>query len=155
MSNTQETDLDTMYPDGKTVKTAAGDVVVRPLFMPGIQAMTKAVKPILAYIQAAIVADKSVAQLAAELVFDHIDVVLDVVRIGAGVKTDKMLPDDFLNLLIAVLEVNADFFSQRVLPILAPWIARVWTPPTETGGDTSTPASSQPATDEPTSTATP
>jgi hypothetical protein len=153
-------DLDTLYPDGKTVKTATGDVVVRPLLMPGIAAMTKAVKPALADVRAAVASNKSWAQVATELAVDQIDVVLDIVRIGAGVKTDSMLPDDFLSLLIAVLEVNADFFSRRVVPILLFAMARandtmVAMTQAASGGDTSTQASSQPATDASTSTATP
>jgi len=75
----------------------------------------------------------------------HADAVIEATAIGAGVERawlDEQTPDVLADLAARVLEVNADFFVRRVLPILTAAADRLMqSAPAAAGGTSGSPTS--------------
>jgi hypothetical protein len=102
---------------------------------------------------------KAIEQVAAELasgdiacaLMRNIDAVIEATAIGAGVDRawlEDQTPDVLAMLASKVLEVNADFFVRRVLPVIQSTAAHL--AQTASGGTSGSPPSSMP--DSPTAT---
>lgn len=117
------TQLATLFPEPRIVKTRGGEFAVSPITMGRLSAFAKACSPFMAQLTAP--GETSLANaksLLLPLLTEHGDAVLDAVAIGAGIErkqVDALLPDDALALAGAVLEVNLDFFMDQVMPRLA------------------------------------
>ncbi len=104
-----------MVSDGQKVIAEVGDreIPIEPIKVRDLPAFTRAVKPVAEAL-------KSDDQMAA--LIDHVDQVIECVRIGAGVDKE-WLDDQEINVLIElaalIIEVNADFFARKVAPMIA------------------------------------
>lgn len=88
------------------------DRVIEPVSVADLPAFLKAIEPIAAEIASG---DIMGALLR------HADAVIEATAIGARVERawlDQQTPDVLVELASRVLEVNADFFVQRVLPVI-------------------------------------
>jgi hypothetical protein len=107
--------LEVLNPPEATVQFSGEDVTVTPIRMGKLQAFTKVVRPIVGDIVTAL--DGSGDMLTTiEL---HCDRMIEAVQIATGIERDKLdnaLPDEFIGLAKAVIEINADFFARRLLP---------------------------------------
>lgn len=104
--------LDTYVIDVRQLLVAGKSVGIAPLKVRQIPAFTRAVGPVLAPLLAGDLMS-AVAQGGDDLV--------RAAAIATGESVEwlgELLPDEFLTLLANVIEVNADFFVQRVLPTL-------------------------------------
>ncbi len=137
--------LDVYVPEPRTVAAGGKTIDVLPLRVRQIPGFTRAVVPVLGPL--------GTGDLATAIAVGGEDLV-SAVAIATGEPEDwlgELLPDEFLALVTAVVEVNADFFARRVLPAL--------NAATETTlatlGVTRSPSSSPTATAGPTSSTTP
>ena len=161
-------DLDTLFP-GQDVTVAGQTITVKPLTFGQLPKATKLLQPVIKALRAsgAIGANPTSDTEKPEgapgkgdrLAIDFISSWVDTVAAGGedllalvGYAIDKprdwfdaLSMDDGVALVRAVVEVNGDFFGRRVLPMLI----------AQEDGEKSSPSSSQPGTDAPTSTATP
>jgi hypothetical protein len=78
----------------------------------------------------------------------HADAVIEATAIGAGcerVWLEDQTPDVLAELAAKVLEVNADFFVRRVLPVMTAADRLAQSAQTASGGTSGSPPSSMPA----------
>jgi hypothetical protein len=151
-------DLEILYPAGKDVPVGGETLTVKPIKFGQLPQAARLIAPISKQIAAAFKAQdaRTVADTAAifiELMATGGDDLLVALGFFVGKPRewfDTLDNDEGLALLNAVFEVNADFFSRRVLPLFAQA-----TPADPQDGATSLESSAQADTAEPTSTATP
>jgi len=108
-------DLDILNPPEKKVQFQGREVVISPVRMGKLQPFTVAIKPVAQDIFLALTGSGDLLTTI-EL---HGDRMILAVSIGSGIKIDEIneaLPDEFLRLATAVVEVNADFFVRKLLP---------------------------------------
>ena len=105
MSGADITGLDAFVPQVRQV----GAVEVRPLRLRQLPAFSRAVGPVLPFLWS--------GQIVAAITED-LDALLLAVSVATGIAVPD-LPEDpaeFVALAAAVVEVNADFFTRRLLP---------------------------------------
>jgi hypothetical protein len=111
-------------------------IAVTPIKVRDLPRFLKAIEPIAAELAAG---DISGALMR------HADAVIDATAIGAGVDRswlEDQTPDVLAELAAKVLEVNADFFVRRVLPVIQGAADRL--AQTASGGTSGSPPSSMP-----------
>jgi len=111
-------DLSVVFePTTRTVTIGQDQITVTPIRIGKLQAFTQAIKPIASDVLDAMEGSGDLLTTI-EL---HGDRMIDAVQVATGIergKLDEMLPDDFVRLTSAVVEVNADFFIKRLLPAM-------------------------------------
>lgn len=103
--------LETMIPQPVVVSAGGREIAVTPIRVRELPAFMRAVEPIIGMIAAG-------GDMAA-LLAHNADAVIEATAIGARVErgfVDELELDELLGMAAAVLEVNADFFVQRLLP---------------------------------------
>lgn len=124
-----------------TIDIAGRRIALRPVRVRDLPRFLCACEPL--------AADLAAGDIGAALL-RHADALIEATCIGAGVERawlDDQAPDALIDLAVAVLEVNADFFVRAVLPRLTAAaetlgrIAPLAQPPA--GGTTGLPASSE------------
>lgn len=148
-------DLDVLQPAGKDVQVGAETVTIKPIKFGQLPQASRLLLPLSKQITAAFKGTGELtlaetAGLLVELMADGGEDLLTALSFFIGKPRewfDTLENDEGLEILNAVFEVNADFFSRRVLPMFAP--AAPAAPPT---GAMSSESSSPLATPEPTST---
>lgn len=99
------------------IATRGGEFVASPVRMGKLAAFTAAAMPMIGDILAVMDGDVSPTTL-----LQHEKPLFEMVSICTGLNQDQyddFLPDDYLALVGAVVEVNADFFVQKLLPTLS------------------------------------
>ncbi len=102
-----------------TITVAGKHLSIEPVKVRDLPAFLAAVEPILGELAKGDV-------LAA--IARHADRVIAAAAIGAGVERawlEEQTPDALVEIAAAVLEVNADFFVRRVLPVIQTTAARL------------------------------
>ena len=110
--NTTKDDLENLLPQPLKVKLSSDLVHLLPLKIGQMPAMLKAIAPLSKKLHG-----DEVDWFG--LLAEHGDALLDAVAIGANKPRpwiDGLAADDALLLAAKIIEVNADFFAQRVLP---------------------------------------
>jgi len=113
-------------------------IVVTPIKVRDLPRFLKAIEPIAAELAAGDIAGA---------LMRHADAVIEATAIGAGVDRawlEDQTPDVLAELAAKVLEVNADFFVRRVLPVIQGAADRL--AQTASGGTSGSPPSSMPDT---------
>ncbi len=149
-------DLEVLHPAGREVQAGGETIVVKPLKFGQLPQASRLLAPLSKQIAQAFKSGDTrtladTAALFVDLLATGGDDLLAALGFFVGKPRewfDTLENDEGLALLNAVFEVNADFFSRRVLPMFAQ-AAPAADPPT---GAMSSESSSQPATAEPTST---
>ena len=149
-------DLDVLYPAGKAIQAGGETIIIKPIKFGQLPQASRLIAPISKQVAAAFKTegDRTVADTAAlfvELLAMGGDDLLAALGFFVGKPRewfDTLDNDEGMALLNAVFEVNADFFSRRVLPLFAP-VAAAAEPQT---GATSSASSSVPDTPETAST---
>lgn len=151
-------DLDVLFPAGKEIQAGGETLIIKPLKFGQLPQASRLLAPVSKQIAAAFKAsgEQTLADVAAQLVELMAESGEDVLRalgffLGKPREWfDALDPDEGIALLYAVIEVNADFFNRRVLPLLVtPAAANPQT------GEKSSDSSSQTGTVQPTSATTP
>ena len=98
------------------------EVEVRPLTVGQLPAFSKAVRPVLdTMVQWIDVEDVQLAEIA-DLVEAHGDAMINAAAIATDMDAKalgRVEFDEFIELIVAIVLVNADFFAHRLLPGLA------------------------------------
>ncbi|MCM2480204.1 hypothetical protein [Serpentinimonas maccroryi] len=105
------TELETLHPSPLQVRAGGRLIAITPIRVRELAAFTRAVQPI----AAALAAGADLPTLVAE----QAQAVIDATAVGARLErefVDGLRLDELLDLAVAVLEVNLDFFAQRLLP---------------------------------------
>ena len=134
-------DLDIFFPVPRALDLREHNLKLLPLRMGQTPAFLKAVAPAYALLQVG----KFLLAVA-----DQYDSLRDSVCIATGLTAAEvaaLYSDEFLDVLIAVIEVNLSFFVQRAVPRLNQLIPLIVPPQTApAAGPVSSPASSGPVT---------
>ncbi|MGV8987815.1 MAG: DUF6631 family protein [Cypionkella sp.] len=104
--------LDDITPKLKQLTVAGRDFVLSPVRMGQLSAFSDAVMPIVPMVLAGRILE------AATQHYEAMKAAL-VIAVKADPEwLDGLMPDDFLKLVAAVVEVNGDFFVRRLTPII-------------------------------------
>jgi hypothetical protein len=131
-------DLDILFPKGKDVQVGDSVITVLPFTFGMLPKIAEHVAPILRILVSAGFAEISTKgegddvmqtlTLSPTWMFNFLDImagsgerVLDFLAVALKIDrdfVDKLTPEEGISLIKAVIEVNADYFSKKVLPIL-------------------------------------
>ena len=123
--------LDVIAPPVRTVRIGEAEFELRPLTIGQIPPLMRALKQIGGGVEGgslpADLGSLDAAQTIA-LFADHGEAMIDIVTIASGQPLEVIAAgtiDEFVDLFAQVLEVNHDFFVQRVLPQFLATLQRV------------------------------
>ncbi len=98
------------------------NIILEPMRMAKLKAFSDAVEPVITQVFTLLEDEQNSKQNIVQMITQHYDYLVGIVCVACtGVnkeKIDDMLPDDFVNLVGGVIEVNADFFVQNLLPTI-------------------------------------
>ncbi len=98
------------------------NIILEPMRMAKLKAFSDAVEPVITQVFTLLEDEQNSKQNIVQMITQHYDNLVSIVCVACtGVnkeKIDDMLPDDFVNLVGGVIEVNADFFVQNLLPTI-------------------------------------
>lgn len=104
------------------IESRSGNIILEPMRMAKLKAFSDAVEPVITQVFAVLEDTENSKQNIVQMITKHYDDLVKVVCVACPSvdkeKIDDMLPDDFVNLVGGVIEVNADFFVQNLLPMI-------------------------------------
>lgn len=104
------------------IESRAGNIILEPMRMAKLKAFSDAVEPVITQVFTVLEDTENSKQNIVQMITKHYDDLVKVVCVACPSvdkeKIDDMLPDDFVNLVGGVIEVNADFFVQNLLPMI-------------------------------------
>lgn len=109
--------LTTWFPEPKIVKTRGGEIVVTPVTLGKVPALSRAIAPLVDALTAAPGAPERQDWLS--LIATHGDAVIAALALASGktvAELEALTLDEAGDLLMAAIEVNLDFFMRRALP---------------------------------------
>ena len=116
-----DTTLQQLFPIGKEVTLAEKTFRVTPFKLGELPRVFKVIEPITALVIEALGSQRNQMTSLTKIMVEGGDNVLDLIAIGSRQPRtweDALEMDQGIELLAAVIEVNASFFVQKVLPIL-------------------------------------
>lgn len=128
-------DLETFFPEPVKVPTRLGPVNVDPMPMSKLGKFSRLISPAMPLLS------NGDFKAAIEDHYEHVRDALVVATPLTAEELDRLLSDDFVALLVVVVEANLDFFVQRLVPQLRRLVALLRG---STAGQTSLPTSSAP-----------
>lgn len=136
-----ESDLTKIIPESNIVVAGGKNIEIKTMKVKQLSATIKAIQPFAAAFKA-----QRDSFDAAEIVMSHTDSVVDLVVILTGETkefVEELGIDELVILFTKLVEVNLDFFIQKVLPLLSGAMGRLSaglpsaTSPTKTSGQNS------------------
>lgn len=115
------TELNKLFPIGQTVNIQEAAIRITPFKLGELPRVFKVVEPITKLVLDAIGSDTNQMESLSKIMVQGGDNVLDLIVIGSRQPrtwVDALEMDEGVELLAAILEVNASFFVQKVLPLL-------------------------------------
>jgi len=104
------------------IESRTGNIILEPMRMAKLKAFSDAVEPVVSQVFLVLENSEDAKQNIAQMITKHYDDLVKVICVACNdvtkEKIDDMLPDDFVNLVGGVIEVNADFFVQNLLPMI-------------------------------------
>lgn len=104
------------------IESRTGNIILEPMRMSKLKAFSDAVEPVVSQVFLVLESSEDAKQNIVQMITKHYDDLVKVVCVACPSvdkdKIDDMLPDDFVNLVGGVIEVNADFFVQNLLPMI-------------------------------------
>lgn len=132
--------LDTYVIVPREIEAGGKTLAITPLRVRQIPAFVRAISP-----AAGLLTDGRIADAVAL----HGDGIVEAMAVATGETEDwigDLLPDAFLELVAAVMEVNGDFFARRVAPLITAMQEKAEAAATSMRGATSSPSLSGTAT---------
>ena len=114
-------ELTTLFPTGKEITISAENLTIKPFKFGELPKVFKIVQPMAAAFATLQAQRENPATAIAGLIATGGDHILDLMVIGSHKPRewiDNLDMDEGATLLTAILEVNADFFIRKVLPIV-------------------------------------
>ena len=112
--------LDVLEPVATTVTFNGKELKLSPLKVGQIPAFARHIKPISTQLGSAMTGKIDVVAIMG-LLADSGDNIIEAVALASGVPADELrdtTPDKLIELAIAVVKVNADFFKGRLTPAI-------------------------------------
>ena len=104
------------------IESRTGNIILEPMRMAKLKAFSDAVEPVITQVFTVLEDTENSKQNIVQMITKHYDDLVKVVCVACSAvdkdKIDDMLPDDFVSLVGGVIEVNADFFVQNLLPMI-------------------------------------
>ena len=104
------------------IESRAGNIILEPMRMAKLKAFSDAVEPVITQVFTVLEDTENSKQNIVQMITKHYDDLVKVICVACNdvtkEKIDDMLPDDFVSLVGGVIEVNADFFVQNLLPMI-------------------------------------
>jgi hypothetical protein len=125
-------DLDTLIPPGVQITVAGETLTLKPLKVGSLPAFLRAISPVMQSLTA-----PAIDWLA--LFGERGDDLLSAIAIAVGKPrewVDDLAADEAILLAAKVIEVNADFFTQTVIPKLDGLFAQMKQTPAQPSGST-------------------
>lgn len=114
-----------------TINSRLGDIILEPMRMARLKSFSHAVEPLISHIFDFLEDDfeksdsekqEKIKSSILPLINKHYDDLVNLVCVACNdvtkEKIDDMMPDEFIDLIGGVIEVNADFFVKNLLPIV-------------------------------------
>lgn len=127
-------DMDVIEPQARVVEFRGERLEIRPLTIGAVPGLVRASRPVInSLLDAAWITDGAAFDAqsfdgALDLIEQHGEAVVQGVALAIGRDAKWVASGDiseFIDLTVAVLEVNRDFFTRRIAPLLggraAPW----------------------------------
>ncbi|WP_298220145.1 DUF6631 family protein [Halothiobacillus sp.] len=137
-------EVDILFPEGKTITIGGEEITIKPLTFGQIPKASKMIAPIIKAMSSAELGGQSLLDLAGNWVEIMAVGGEDLIAlIGWAINKDRdwfdsLGMDDGINLIKTVIEVNSDFFTKKVIPMLPQ--------ASQDSGATSSQSSSEPVT---------
>lgn len=115
------TELEKLFPAGQKLTIAGTELTITPFKLGELPKVFKVIDPITKLVMDAIGSDANQMESLSKIMVQGGDNVLDLISIGTRQPrtwVDDLEMDQGVQVLAAVLEVNASFFVQKVLPLL-------------------------------------
>lgn len=104
------------------IESRTGNIILEPMRMAKLKAFSDAVEPVITQVFTVLEDTENSKQNIVQMITKHYDDLVKVICVACNdvtkEKIDDMLPDDFVSLVGGVIEVNADFFVQNLLPMI-------------------------------------
>lgn len=115
-------DFDVIDPAPTGAAFRGKTIEIKPLTVRQLPAFARAIKPISAVVEGFATgrAELNLGALVG-VIADHGDSVVEAVSVATGLSADELgasTPDQLIELAIAVVKVNADFFKGRLTPAI-------------------------------------
>jgi hypothetical protein len=115
------TELDKLFPAGQTLTIKETELTITPFKLGELPNVFKVIDPITKLVLDAIGTTGNQMESLSKIMVLGGDNVLDLLAVGSRQPRawiDQLELDEGVQLLTAILEVNASFFVQKVLPLL-------------------------------------
>lgn len=116
-----ESDLDTVIPAGpRKITTSQGEFVVGPLTMKKMSRVLKALQPLQHFFKGGW--ENIDHAMFFDMIAEHCDAAQELLAAGLGKEksvVEEMTPDEFVELFMALVQENLDFFIRSVIPKLS------------------------------------
>lgn len=115
------TELDKLFPIGQSLDIQGVAIRITPFKIGELPRVFKVIEPITKLVMDAIGSDTNQMESLSKIMVQGGDNVLDLLAIGSRQPRtwiDQLEMDEGVQLLAVILEVNASFFVQKVLPLL-------------------------------------
>lgn len=119
-----DSEIDVLFPDGKTLTIGGDEITIKPLTFGQIPKASKMIAPIVKALASAELGGQSLLDLAGnwvEIMAVGGEDLMSLIGWAIGKDRawfDTLGMDDGIELVKTVIEVNSDFFTKRVMPIL-------------------------------------
>lgn len=113
------TELTQLFPTGKEIRISDENLTIKPFKFGELPRVFKAIEPLTASLSKMFVEKQVDINTIASMIADGGDSVIDLMVIGSKKPREwvtELEMDEGVELLVSVIEVNADFFIQKVLP---------------------------------------
>lgn len=104
------------------IESRTGNIILEPMRMAKLKAFSDVVEPVITQVFTVLEDTENSKQNIVQMITKHYDDLVKVICVACNdvtkEKIDDMLPDDFVSLVGGVIEVNADFFVQNLLPMI-------------------------------------
>lgn len=115
------TELAQLFPIGKQISINEENLTIKPFKFGELPRVFKCIEPITGVLAQMLASGEVNAGSIAGLVANGGDSILDLIALGTKKPrgwVDQLEMDQGVELLVSIFEVNADFFTQKVLPTL-------------------------------------
>lgn len=113
------TELAQLFPTGKEIRINDENLTIKPFKFGELPRVFKAIEPLTASLSKMFVEKQVDINSIAQMIAEGGDSVIDLMVVGSKKPREwvaELEMDGGVDLLITIIEVNADFFIQKVLP---------------------------------------